>query len=58
MNCIDLIMELSKLPPDMEVVYGVSQDENGFKMVIVSELEEIITDGDIHYVMLNPGFNE
>ena len=58
MNCIDLIIALSKLPPDMEVVYELEQSEEGFKMVVVEDMDEIITDEGVHYVLLNPMFNE
>jgi hypothetical protein len=58
MTCTDLIIELSKLPPDMEVMYQLKEDENGFVMVVVRDLGEIITDNEEHFVMINPRFNE
>jgi hypothetical protein len=58
MNCIDLIVALSKLPPDMEVVYEVEQTEDGFKMVVVEDMDEIITDEGVHLILLNPMFDD
>jgi hypothetical protein len=58
MTAIDLIMELSKMPPDMEVIYQLSEDKDRFTMIVVAEIDEIITDNDEHYIMLNPSYNE
>lgn len=58
MTTIDLIMELSKLPPDMEVIYQINDDNDRFTMIVVSEVDEIITDNDDHYIMLNPSYSE
>jgi hypothetical protein len=58
MNCIDLIVALSKLPPDMKVVYEVEQTEDGFKMVVVEDMDEIITDEGVHLILLNPMFDD
>ena len=55
MTVADLIMELAKLPPEMEVIYEKDQNEDGFKMEIVESLDEVITDDGSHYVLLNPG---
>jgi hypothetical protein len=49
----DLIMELAKMPPELQVIYQLSDDEKGFKMVVVEDLDEVITDGDEHYILLN-----
>jgi hypothetical protein len=54
MTVVDLIMELSKLPPEMEVIFQKAETEEGFTMEVVEAIEEIIVDGDIHYIMINP----
>jgi hypothetical protein len=55
MTAIDLIMLLSELPADAEVVYDATQDgENNFRLVVVEEVEEIITDDGTRLILLNP----
>jgi len=54
MTVIDLIIELSKLPSDLEVVYdNTASGENAFRMVIVENAGEIETDTKERYVLLN-----
>lgn len=58
MTVTDLIMELAKLPPEMEVIFQKDQNEEGFKMEVVEALGEVITDDGRHYILLNPGSDE
>jgi len=54
MTVIDLIIELSKLPSDLEVVYdNTASGEKEFRMVIVENLGEIETDTKERYILLN-----
>ena len=56
MNVIDLMIELSKLSPDLEVVYENTQaGDPGIRMVIVTTAGEIMTDVGEKYVLLNVG---
>lgn len=58
MTTIDLIMALSKLPPDLEVIYDNTQPEDeGFRMVVVVDAERVRTDNG-EYVLLNAGIME
>ena len=56
MNAVDLIMELSKLPPELEVVYDASMNEESnivaFKLVPIDAVNEIISDKGVHYILL------
>jgi hypothetical protein len=56
MTVVDLIMKLSSLPPDMEVVYdsGMSETEFSiaFKLVPIDSASEIITPEKEHYILL------
>ena len=54
MTVVDLIMELSKLPPEMEVIFQKAESEEGFTMEVVEVVDEIIVDGGTHYIMINP----
>jgi hypothetical protein len=55
MTVLDLIMLLSELPEDMEVVYDVTRDgDTEFTFVSVSDIEEIITDDGTSLALLNP----
>jgi hypothetical protein len=55
MTCMDLIIELSKLPPDEEVVYDMTQDgAEAFCLVVVDDIGEIITDNGTRLILLNP----
>jgi hypothetical protein len=54
MTAIDLIIELSKLPSELEVVYdNTASGEKEFRMVIVENLGEIETDTKERYILLN-----
>jgi hypothetical protein len=54
MTCIDLIIELSKLPPDLEVVYdNTASGEMEFRLVVVETVGEIETDIKEKFVLLN-----
>lgn len=55
MQVTDLIMELAKMPPDMEVIYQKDETPEGFKMEIVEKLDIVETDNGSKYVMINPG---
>lgn len=55
MTAMDLIIELSKLPPDEEVVYDATQDgADAFCLVVVTGIDEIITDDGTRLILLNP----
>ena len=53
MTVADLIMELATMPPELEVIYQLSDSEEGFKMIVVEDLDEIITDNNEHWILLN-----
>ena len=54
MTVVDLMIELSKLPPDLEVVYENTQEgDPGIRMVVVSTVGEIMTDIGERYVLFN-----
>ena len=55
MTVIDMIMALSKMPPEMEIVYENTQPgDDGFRMTMVENIGILRTDQDIKYVLLNP----
>lgn len=59
MTVIDLMIELSKLPPDLEVVYENTQKgDQGIRMVVVTTAGEIMTDTGDRFVLLNVGEEE
>lgn len=54
MKVVDLIIELSKLNPDLEVVYDATEDgEDQFRFVVVESLGEISTNIGDSYALLN-----
>jgi hypothetical protein len=54
MTAIDLIMLLSQLPPDIEVVYDNTQKgDEGFRLTVVECAEEIESDGGEKFILLN-----
>jgi len=54
MTVVDLIMELSQLNPDLEVIYDTSKEGDlEFRMVVVQNAGEIETDKKEKYVLLN-----
>ena len=54
MTCIDLIIILSKLPPDLEVVYDNTQPgDEGFRLCVVENAYEINDDKGESWVILN-----
>ena len=54
MTCIDLIIILSKLPPDLEVVYDNTQPgDEGFRLCVVENAVEINDDKGESWVILN-----
>jgi len=54
MTVIDLIIELSKLPSDLEVVYdNTASGKKEFTLVVVGNAGEIETDTKERYVLLN-----
>ena len=54
MTVTDLIIELAKLPPDMEVVYDNTQNgDDGFRLVIVENIGEIMDEKGNNWILLN-----
>lgn len=54
MKVVDLIIELSKLNPDLEVVYDATEEgEDQFRFVVVESLGEISTNIGDSYALLN-----
>jgi hypothetical protein len=58
MKVTDLIMELAKMPPELEVIYQKDETPEGFKMEIVEILDIIEVDNGSKYVMINPSQGE
>jgi len=54
MTVTDLIMELAKMPPELEVIYQKDETPEGFKMEVVEVLDIIQVDNGNKYVMINP----
>jgi hypothetical protein len=57
MRTVDLIMELSKLPPELEVVYDGSMNGDGisfpeFRLVVIDTASEIIDNKEQHWILL------
>jgi hypothetical protein len=53
MTVSDLIMELASMPQELEVIYEHTMPEDeGFRMVVVTNLEVIDTDNN-KFVLLN-----
>jgi hypothetical protein len=55
MKVVDLIIMLSQMPPDLEVVYNETQeDDQLFKLVYVEDVDEIEDNLQRRWVLLNP----
>lgn len=54
MTVTDLIMELAKMPADLDVIYQKGENEDGFVMEIVEMVGEITIDTGKNFVMINP----
>lgn len=55
MKVIDLIMLLAKMPQELEVIYQKDETDEGFKMEVVEDVDEVTVDNGDRYVMINPG---
>jgi len=56
MTAAELIVALAQLPQDMEVVYDRTQEEDdGFRLEVVEQLDMIETDTGEQYIMINEG---
>jgi hypothetical protein len=54
MTAVDLIIELSKLPPEMDVVYdNTMTGEHAYRLVYVENAKEIQDDIGRRFILLN-----
>jgi len=59
MKVTDLIMELAQMPPELEVIYNTTREgEDIFRMMVVQNVGEIVTDTEERYVLLNVDSND
>jgi hypothetical protein len=59
MTVADLILELAALPPELEVVYDFTHPgETSFRLVVVTDANEIESDSGDRMVLLNASLYE